>query len=179
MRTYLGYVPTSDTVQIPIFQFYTPTSPHNNTQTIPNRRDTPQVCPPKSDRRFPSDIFPLPFGHKKSLERFLLRGSKGAVTYSPYSPDFSVPSARRGLTSLFGMGRGGTLVLWPPYSLFLFPSGNSLPALCDKNHRLEANALHSASTGVISLRSLTTAVLFSRVSRRRPFAESRRKLSGN
>ena len=32
----------------------------------------------------------------------------GAVTYSP---TFAVPSARRGLTSLFGMGRGGTPVL--------------------------------------------------------------------
>ena len=64
MRTYLGYVPTSDTVQIPIFQFYTPTSPHNNTQTIPNRRDTPQVCPPRGNRRFQPDIFPLPLGHK-------------------------------------------------------------------------------------------------------------------
>ena len=36
----------------------------------------------------------------------------GAVTYSP---TFAVPSARRGLTSLFGMGRGGAPVLWPPY----------------------------------------------------------------
>ena len=36
----------------------------------------------------------------------------GAVTYSPA---FAVPSARRGLTSLFGMGRGGTPVLSPPY----------------------------------------------------------------
>ena len=32
-----------------------------------------------------------------------------------YSPTFAVPSARRGLTSLFGMGRGGTPVLSPPY----------------------------------------------------------------
>ena len=168
MRTYLGYVPTSDTEQIPIFQFYTPTSPHNNTQTIPNRRDTPQVCPQGNNRKFLPDIFPFPFGYKKSLERFLLRGSKGAVTYSP---DFSVPSARRGLTSLFGMGRGGTLVLWPPY---FFPPGNSLPALCDKNHRLEANALHSPSTGVISLRSLTTAVLFPGP----PFGEPSQKALG-
>ena len=38
-------------------------------------------------------------------------GGQGAVTYSP---TFAVPSARRGLTSLFGMGRGGTPVLWPP-----------------------------------------------------------------
>ena len=32
---------------------------------FPNRRDTPQVCPPRGNRRFPHDIFPLPFGHKK------------------------------------------------------------------------------------------------------------------
>ena len=49
---------------------------------------------------------------KKEDISFDISSSKGAVTYSP---DFSVPSARRGLTSLFGMGRGGTLVLWPPY----------------------------------------------------------------
>ena len=35
----------------------------------------------------------------------------GAVTYSP---TFAVPSARRGLTSLFGMGRGGSHALSPP-----------------------------------------------------------------
>ena len=40
-------------------------------------------------------------------------GPRGAATYSPA---FAVPSARRGLTSLFGMGRGGTLALWPPLS---------------------------------------------------------------
>ena len=39
---------------------------------------------------------------------------KVAVTYSPA---FAVPSARRGLTSLFGMGRGGAPVLWPPECL--------------------------------------------------------------
>ena len=44
MRTYLGYVPTSDTVQIPIFQFYTPTSPHNNTQAIPPTVGTHPRC---------------------------------------------------------------------------------------------------------------------------------------
>ena len=94
--------------------FHNDITARQHTSNPSNRRDTPQVCPQGNNRRFPLDIFPLPFGHKKSLERFLLRGSKGAVTYSP---DFSVPSARRGLTSLFGMGRGGTLVLWPPYSI--------------------------------------------------------------
>ena len=40
----------------------------------------------------------------------LLQGAlrKGAATYSPVLP---VPSAWRGLTSLFGMGRGGTPAL--------------------------------------------------------------------
>ena len=40
----------------------------------------------------------------------LLQGAlrKGAATYSPGLP---VPSAWRGLTSLFGMGRGGTPAL--------------------------------------------------------------------
>ncbi len=37
-----------------------------------------------------------------------------AVTYSPA---FAVPSARRGLTSLFGMGRGGAPALSPPWCL--------------------------------------------------------------
>ena len=90
MRTYLGYVPTSDTVQTQIFRFFTttlrydqPSIQHSDitirqhTNNPSKRRDTPQVCPPKSNRRFPPDIFPLPFGHKKSLERFLLRGFKG------------------------------------------------------------------------------------------------------
>ena len=41
-----------------------------------------------------------------------VRGSEqGAVTYSP---TFAVPSAWQGLTSLFGMGRGGALALLPP-----------------------------------------------------------------
>ncbi len=31
-----------------------------------------------------------------------------------YSPAFAVPSARWGLTSLFGMGRGGSPTLWQP-----------------------------------------------------------------
>ena len=53
---------------------------------------------------------------------------KGAATYSP---TFAVPSARRGLTSLFGMGRGGTPVLSTtlvsfslPLSGCFYPGGN-------------------------------------------------------
>ena len=49
-----------------------------------------------------------------SLIRFFGRRLYWAVTYSP---DFSVPSARRGLTSLFGMGRGGSPALLPPFLL--------------------------------------------------------------
>ena len=123
-RTYLGYVPTLDTVQTHIFQFYTPISPHDNTQTIPSRRDTPQVCPPGSSIRLSQTFLNATFlGIKKEDISFDISSSKGAVTYSP---DFSVPSARRGLTSLFGMGRGGTLVLWPPY----FISFNHSATLC-------------------------------------------------
>ena len=39
---------------------------------------------------------------------------EGAVTYFP---TFAVSSAWSGLTSLFGMGRGGALTLWPPECL--------------------------------------------------------------
>ena len=49
-------------------------------------------------------------GKKKRLQG-LLAASKGAVTYSP---TFAVPSAWQGLTSLFGMGRGGAPALSPP-----------------------------------------------------------------
>ena len=47
---------------------------------------------------------------KKKAPLGLLQGAlrKGAATYSPGLP---VPSAWRGLTSLFGMGRGGTPAL--------------------------------------------------------------------
>ncbi len=148
-----------------------PASSHGGTRINTSNVGTHPRCVRRGTR------FHFP-GIKKEDTSFDVSSSKGAVTYSP---DFSVPSARRGLTSLFGMGRGGTLVLWPPYSLFLSPSGNSLPALCDKNHRLEANALHSSSTGVISLRSLTTAVLFpgppSPHGGEKPFAESFRVIS--
>ena len=51
-------------------------------------------------------------GKKKRLQG-MLAASKGAVTYSP---TFAVPSAWRGLTSLFGMGRGGAPALSPPLS---------------------------------------------------------------
>ena len=132
-------------------------------------------------RMFPpnASLFRFRWGIKKEDTSFDVSSSKGAVTYSP---DFSVPSARRGLTSLFGMGRGGTLVLWPPYSLFLFlfPLGNSLPALCDKNHRLEANALLRPTNfrrDFFAVR-LSTAVLFPGPPSRRREA-LRRKLSGN
>ena len=49
----------------------------------------------------------------------------GAVTYSPAS---AVPSARRGLTSLFGMGRGGSHALCLD---FLFPGRGPSPARYD------------------------------------------------
>ena len=47
-----------------------------------------------------------PGTNKKKLRSVMLRSlSKMADTYSPAN---AVPSARAGLTSLFGMGRGGT-----------------------------------------------------------------------
>ena len=57
-------------------------------------------------------------GKKKRLQG-MLAASKGAVTYSP---TFAVPSAWRGLTSLFGMGRGGAPALSPPLSFCLCPA---------------------------------------------------------
>ena len=129
---------------------------------------------------FFSSVLSPRFRHKKSLERFLLRGSKGAVTYSP---DFSVPSARRGLTSLFGMGRGGTLVLWPPYSLFFFHSATLCRRYAIKIIDWKQTPFSVKRTsGVISLRSVClTAVLFpgppSPHGRGMPFAESFRVIS--
>ena len=46
-----------------------------------------------------------------------------------YFPAFAVSSARRGLTSLFGMGRGGTPGLLPP-GLFIRRRALRAPALC-------------------------------------------------
>ena len=65
-------------------------------------------------------------GKKKRLQG-MLAASKGAVTYSP---TFAVPSAWRGLTSLFGMGRGGAPALSPPLSFCLCPA--SCPAWHDR-----------------------------------------------
>ena len=48
----------------------------------------------------------MPRNKQKKLRSVMLRSlSKMADTYSPAN---AVPSARAGLTSLFGMGRGGT-----------------------------------------------------------------------
>jgi hypothetical protein len=67
-----------------------------------------------------TQIFTL--AYKKGLQRYRYKKEqalnivfraciKKAATYSP---TFAVPSALRGLTSLFGMGRGGTPSLKPP-----------------------------------------------------------------
>ena len=48
------------------------------------------------------------YGHKKTLKYLYLRAS--VKTATTYSPTCAVPSAWRSLTSLFGMGRGGTFV---------------------------------------------------------------------
>ena len=77
---------------------------------------------------------------------------KTAITCSPA---FAVPSALQGLTSLFGMGRGGALVLSSPDSL------SSLPALSRAGGcrvRIEAQG---GSRGKFSLpRSLPTQPLY-------------------
>ncbi len=49
--------------------------------------------------------------YKKSPGGVAFGASEGAVTYFS---TFAVSSAWRGLTSLFGMGRGGAPALWPP-----------------------------------------------------------------
>ena len=52
--------------------------------------------------------FPLPL---------LVKGTEkgeGKKTAATCSPACAVPSARRSLTALFGMGRGGASGLWPP-----------------------------------------------------------------
>ena len=56
-------------------------------------------------------IFNKPHLSLTSLIRFFGRRLFMAATYSP---DLSVPLAQLCLTSLFGMGRGGTTVLQPP-----------------------------------------------------------------
>ena len=43
-----------------------------------------------------------------------LSGRRGERTAATYSPACAVPSARRSLTALFGMGRGGTSAQKPP-----------------------------------------------------------------
>ena len=67
------------------------------------------------------------YTQKSPGKRGLLGAWKGAVTYSPA---FAVPSARRGLTSLFGMGRGGTPVLLPPESCSRSPAVAFAAARC-------------------------------------------------
>jgi hypothetical protein len=39
-----------------------------------------------------------------------------AATYSPVTPEVTVPSAQEGLTAVFGMGTGVTPPLWRPES---------------------------------------------------------------
>ena len=56
---------------------------------------------------------PDPVQHQKPPARKVpCGGRRSAAAYSPAL--WAVPSARPGLTSLFGMGRGGAPGLWPP-----------------------------------------------------------------
>ena len=53
-----------------------------------------------------------PVPHKKSFPlQISLKRETLPKTAATYSPTLAVPSARSGLTSLFGMGRGGTPTL--------------------------------------------------------------------
>ena len=54
------------------------------------------------------------YGQKKDLQSFLIEGPQGWRL--PTLPlGIAVPSALTGLTSLFGMGRGGSPSLLPPF----------------------------------------------------------------
>ena len=58
------------------------------------------------------------YGQKKDLQSFLIEGPQGWRL--PTLPlGIAVPSALTGLTSLFGMGRGGSPSLLPPLFIAL------------------------------------------------------------
>ena len=82
-----------------------------------------------------------------------LRGCKGAVTYFP---TFAVSSAWRGLTSLFGMGRGGTLALSPPE--FLKKGADALEALVNVDGTRGVNPAARFYCGCRSLRAFDSFV---------------------
>ena len=82
--------------------------------------------PPKAAQSFP--ISPPPVQEEKQKKK-KKKGKKRKPGREPFGtrpgiglirrrrptlPLCAVPSARRGLTALFGMGRGGTPALWPP-----------------------------------------------------------------
>lgn len=96
------------------------------------------------------------------------RCSKGAVTYSP---GFPVPSALRSLTSLFGMGRGGTSALWPPCLFPFFRRRNfTRRDVMRKDHRWKQTHSYAAA-----YRIMRCVVFFAS-----PQSEgSHRKRSGN
>ena len=87
-------------------------------------RTDPQACVGASGSSPVSIFGDCRRGKKKRLQG-MLAASKGAVTYSP---TFAVPSAWRGLTSLFGMGRGGAPALSPPLS-FAFVLRHAPPCM--------------------------------------------------
>ena len=59
------------------------------------------------------------YGQKKDLQSFLIEGPEGWRL--PTLPlGIAVPSALTGLTSLFGMGRGGSPSLLPPFIYLVF-----------------------------------------------------------
>ena len=66
-------------------------------------------------------IFLFNFPHKKtpsSLEEGVFRNNELAMNYS-HMGNPTLPSARRGFTSEFGKGSGGSLLLLSPAQLFM------------------------------------------------------------
>ena len=84
-------------------------------------------------------------GKKKRLQG-MLAASKGAVTYSP---TFAVPSAWRGLTSLFGMGRGGAPALSPPWS-FAFVLRHAPPCMTGVSQERRRSVTWKRTQDVVS-----------------------------
>ena len=98
------------------------------------------------------------------------RCSKGAVTYSP---GFPVPSALRSLTSLFGMGRGGTSALWPPCLFPFFRRRNfTRRDVMRKDHRWKQTRSYAAA-----YRIMRCVVFFASPPNRRGVTESVRAIS--
>ena len=84
-------------------------SPHPSPPArLPARRHPPRGGPWAGGQENPGPR------HRNPLFRDPPGKGREGKTAATYSPARAVPSAHAGLTALFGMGRGGTPVLWPP-----------------------------------------------------------------